>query len=155
MAPRTTTIAIAATRANNTTTRMLVKWSATSFSVTTPTPFKAEPSRRMALSFVDLVEVGGVDRLEARLVDRKVREPAEDIEQLARGLRVEARCRLVQDRDRHVLDQDLGEPEPLPHAARERPDTLVGDLREPDMLQGGLDPLLALGTLEPHQARGV
>src|SRR5882757_6315680 len=74
MAPRTTTIAIAATRANSTTTRMLVKWSATSFSVTTPTPFKAEPSRRMALSFVDLVEVRGIDRLEARLVDRKMEE---------------------------------------------------------------------------------
>src|SRR5882672_4532753 len=87
MAPRTTTIAIAATRANNTTTRMLVKWSATSFSVTTPTPFKAEPSRRMALSFVDLVEVGGVDRLETRLVDRKVQEPSAGRDHRGRSFR--------------------------------------------------------------------
>src|SRR5262245_462499 len=66
----TTTMALAVTRPISTTTRMLLKWSAISFSVTTPKPCKAEPSRCMALSFVGL-EVTGVDRLQARLLDRK------------------------------------------------------------------------------------
>src|SRR5919108_507352 len=75
MAPRTTAIAVATIRTTSTTTRMLVKWSAISFSVTTPKPCKAEPSRRMALSFVGL-EIAGVDRLQARLLDRKPQQAA-------------------------------------------------------------------------------
>src|SRR5437763_8033837 len=74
-APRTTMTATPTTRTTSTTTRMLVKWSAISFSVTTPKPCKAEPSRRMALSFMGL-EVPRVDGFEARLLDRKAQQPA-------------------------------------------------------------------------------
>src|SRR6478752_4854016 len=72
-APRTTATAVATTRTTSTTTRMLVKWSATSFRVTTPKPCKAEPSRRMTLSCVGL-EVARIDRFEARFLDRKAQE---------------------------------------------------------------------------------
>src|SRR5216684_3086188 len=54
--------------------RTLVRWSLSSFNSTTPTPCRAEPSRRMALSFLDLVEVRGVDRLEAGLLDRQAQQ---------------------------------------------------------------------------------
>src|SRR5947209_9673281 len=48
--------------------RTLVRLSSSSLSVTTPMPFKAEPSRRMAVSFVRmLVEILTVDCLEAGL----------------------------------------------------------------------------------------
>src|SRR5262245_1833727 len=63
------------TSTTSTTTRMLVKWSAISFSVTTPKPCKAEPSRRMELSFVGL-EVARIDSLEARLLDRQAQQPS-------------------------------------------------------------------------------
>src|SRR5215831_2787949 len=74
MPPRTTAIAVATTSTIRTTTRMLVKRSAISFSVTTPKPCKADPSRRMELSFVGL-EVARVDRFEARLLDRQAQQP--------------------------------------------------------------------------------
>src|ERR1700754_3683589 len=72
-APRTTATAVATTSTTSTTTRMLVKWSATSFRVTTPKPCKAEPSRRMTLSCMGL-EVAGIDRLEARLLDGQAQQ---------------------------------------------------------------------------------
>src|SRR5262245_56870650 len=71
----TTTMAVAVTKTTSTTTRMLVKWSAISFSVTTPKPCKAEPSRCMTLSLVGL-EIAGVNRLEARLLDRQAQQAA-------------------------------------------------------------------------------
>src|SRR5947209_9003317 len=70
IAPRTTATAVATISTTSTTTRMLVKWSAISFSVTTPKPCRADPSRRMALSLVGL-EVARIDSLEARLLDRQ------------------------------------------------------------------------------------
>src|SRR5580704_16794113 len=52
--------------------RTLVKWSDSSLSMTTPRPWKAEPSRCMKRSLPHLarlgLEVAGVDRLEARLL---------------------------------------------------------------------------------------
>src|SRR5262245_36691151 len=51
--------------------RTLLRWSLSSLSITTPTPCKAEPSRCMALSLMDLVEILGIDDLEARLLDRQ------------------------------------------------------------------------------------
>src|SRR5215475_5294265 len=63
-------MAVATIRTTSTTTRMLVKWSAISLTVTTPKPCKAEPSRRMELSFMGL-EVAYVDRLQTRLLDRQ------------------------------------------------------------------------------------
>src|SRR2546430_3877419 len=86
MAPRTTAIAVATTSTTSTTTRMLVKWSAISFSVTTPKPCKAEPSRRMQLSLVGL-EVAGVNRLEARLLDRQTQQAPAGRHHRGRGLR--------------------------------------------------------------------
>src|ERR1700760_4013210 len=55
--------------------RTLVRWSDSSLSMTTPRPSKAEPSRRIARSFLRglghglVLEIAGVDRLEARLLD--------------------------------------------------------------------------------------
>src|ERR1700755_2144140 len=43
--------------------------------VTTPKPCRAEPSRCMAFSFMGL-EVAGIDRLEARLLDRQPQQTA-------------------------------------------------------------------------------
>ena len=69
-----------------------------------------------------------------------------------RGLRIEAGGRLVEDRDLRVLHQDLGEPEPLAHAAREGRDALVDDVGEPDMRERSRDLLLALRALESRSA---
>src|SRR5665647_1277977 len=55
--------------------RALARWSDNSLSVTTPRPCQGEPSRRIAdLLFV--LEVTGVDRLQARLVERELLETA-------------------------------------------------------------------------------
>src|SRR5215475_9082467 len=86
MPPRTTAIAVATTSTIRTTTRMLVKRSAISFSVTTPKPCKADPSRRMELSLVGL-EVAGVNRLEARLLDRQAQEAPAGCDHRGRGFR--------------------------------------------------------------------
>src|SRR5262249_41406964 len=57
--------------------RTLERWSLSSLSITTPSPFKAEPSRRMAFSLLGmLLEIALVDRLQARLLDRETKEPA-------------------------------------------------------------------------------
>src|SRR5580700_11068979 len=52
--------------------RTLVRWSDSSLSMTTPRPWKAEPSRCMKRSLLHLaglgLEVAGIDRLEARLL---------------------------------------------------------------------------------------
>ena len=55
------------------------------------------------------------------------------LQQLGRRLRIETGGRLVEDRDLRILHQDFGEAEPLPHAARERLDALVGDVGQADM----------------------
>src|SRR5262249_46497266 len=82
----TTTTAVMVTTTTSTTTRMLVKWSAISLSVTTPKPRKAEPSRRMQLSFVSL-EVAGVDRLEARFLHPQAPQGPPGRDHPPRGLR--------------------------------------------------------------------
>src|SRR4051794_15643723 len=58
--------------------RMLDIWSDSSFSTTVPRPWKTEPSRRIAyaLRLCRTLEVAGVDRLEARDVDRQLRQRA-------------------------------------------------------------------------------
>src|SRR5437667_3001086 len=58
--------------------RALVRWSLSSFMITTPRPWRAEPSRRMSASrWLDAgLEIPGVDRLEARLIDREPEQPA-------------------------------------------------------------------------------
>src|SRR6476659_1396509 len=82
MPPRTTEMAVA------TTSRRLVKRSAISFSVTTPKPCNADPSRRMELSFVGL-EVARIDRFEARLVDRQAQQPSAGRDHRRRGFRAD------------------------------------------------------------------
>src|SRR5690348_16733409 len=56
--------------------RALTRWSAISLTVTVPTPWKGEPSRRIAHPLLcrPALEDARVDRIEARLVDR---EPAQ------------------------------------------------------------------------------
>src|ERR1700675_2284826 len=55
--------------------RTLVRWSLSSLRTTTPSPFKAEPSRRMALSLLGmLLEIPRVDGFEARLRNGKAHE---------------------------------------------------------------------------------
>src|SRR5262245_35655158 len=49
--------------------RALVRWSDSSLTITTPRPCQGEPSRRMTLPRI--LEVAGVDGLEARLLDRQ------------------------------------------------------------------------------------
>src|SRR5580704_4618223 len=52
--------------------RTLVRWSDSSLSMTTPRPWKAEPSRCMKRSLLHLaglgLEIAGIDRLEARFL---------------------------------------------------------------------------------------
>src|ERR1700692_5083001 len=60
--------------------RTLVRWADSSLSMTTPRPWKAEPSRCMKRSLLHLaglgLEVAGVDRLEARLLHAEEFQPA-------------------------------------------------------------------------------
>ena len=76
--------------------------------------------------------------------DVLVLEVADDLQQLDRRLRVETGGRLVEDRDLRILQQDLRDPEPLPHAARERRDPPVGDVVQPDMIERVAHLLFAL-----------
>src|SRR5262245_22497610 len=62
------------TRSCSTSMRALVRWSLSSLRNTTPSPCQGEPSRRMTLSVV--LEVAGVDRLQAGLLHRQPGEPA-------------------------------------------------------------------------------
>ena len=54
-----------------------------------------------------------------------------------------------------ALHEDLGEAEPLPHAAREGLDALLGDVGEPDALERLGDALVALGDAKADQPRRV
>src|SRR5580700_2006488 len=61
--------------------RTLVKWSDSSLSMTTPRPWKAEPSRCMKRSLLQGrvglgLEVAGIDRFEARLLNAEEFQPA-------------------------------------------------------------------------------
>src|SRR5262245_60688898 len=80
VASQTVTMAISTTSTTMTTTSTLVKWSASSLSITTPTPRRAEPSRRMLHSMLLLrsriVEIAGVDGFEARFLDREPQQLA-------------------------------------------------------------------------------
>ena len=70
-------------------------------------------------------------------------------------MRIEPRRRLVEDGDLRALHQDFGQAEPLPHAAREGADALVGDFGKADPLERVGDALLALGEAKADQPRGV
>ena len=76
-------------------------------------------------------------------------EAANDREQFGGGVRIETRCRLVENGDLRAFHQDLGEAQPLTHAARERADAVFGDLGQADARERGGDPFLPFGALKP------
>src|SRR5258707_15866034 len=72
--------------------RTLVRWSETSLMNTTPRPCSAEPSRRMLHSLHAVVrcrvfEIAGVDRIQARFLDREAKQPPAGRDRRCRGLR--------------------------------------------------------------------
>src|SRR5205823_13041444 len=72
--------------------RMLVRWSESSLSMTTPRPENAEPSRCMAgpVLFRSLrrrLEIARIDRLEARLLHAEIFQAALHSHHLGRGFR--------------------------------------------------------------------
>src|SRR5262249_62417951 len=72
--------------------RMLVRWSESSLSMTTPSPEKAEPSRCMAGLLLGgehrvRLEIARIDRLEARLLHAEIFEAALHGDHLGRGFR--------------------------------------------------------------------
>ena len=64
-----------------------------------------------------------------------VAQPLDQGEQLADTLGVDVHRRLVEDEDRRVLHERVGEPEPLAHAAREVADLAVGGVDQPDVVE--------------------
>ena len=54
-------------------------------------------------------------------------EAADHVEELEGRLRIEARGRLVEDRDLGAFHDHLGKTQPPLHAVRERPDLFVAD----------------------------
>ena len=65
------------------------------------------------------------------------------------ALGVEAVDRLVEHERVRVAEQRRRDPEPLPHAERERPGPLAGDLLQPDQL----DHLIHAGARDPVRLR--
>ena len=55
-------------------------------------------------------------------------QPADHLQQLEGGVRIQPRGRLVEDRDLGLLHDDLGNAQPLAHAARKSGDALVGNV---------------------------
>ena len=76
-------------------------------------------------------------------------------QQFDAGLRVEAVGRLVEDGDARVLHHDLGEPQPLAHAAREGRDLLVGDRGQADAIERGGDALARAQSASRPISRAV
>ena len=76
-------------------------------------------------------------------------EAPEQREQLLDARRVDRDRRLVEDEDRRLLDQGVGDAEALAHAARVRLGLLVGGVVEPDLVEQLVDPRLGDG---PRQA---
>jgi len=77
------------------------------------------------------------------------------LEEIARRLRVEAAGRLVEDRHRRALHQDFGDRQALAHAARIGAHGLAAGLFEAHPLQRRRDALVGLGGLQPAEGRGV
>src|SRR5580704_16279503 len=87
MPPYSATAATIAIKHSITSIRAPVKWSASSFRKTTPTPLRAEPSRRMKLpSLSRPLEIAGIDRFETGGFHRQKLEPAAGSDDLRRRL---------------------------------------------------------------------
>src|SRR5579863_726912 len=82
-------------------------------------------------------------------------ETADNAEEVGGGMRIEARRRLVEDRDLRALHQDFGQAQPLPHAAGKSTDAFVGRIGKTDPIERLGDPLLAFGEAETDQPGGV
>src|SRR5262249_15920491 len=80
---------------------------------------------------------------------------ADDAQKLRRGVRIESRRWLVENRDLCPFHHDLGQPEPLAHPAREGADMVVGKFGEPGAVQRRGDPLFPFHRPEPDQPRGI
>ena len=94
----------------------------------------------------------------ARQEDRQAVVAAERLEQLEDLLdadRVDRGRRFVEDQDVGVLDECVGDPEPLAHAARVRPDLVAAAIREADLAEDLVDRLLRGLAVQPVEARGV
>ena len=94
----------------------------------------------------------------ARQEDRQAVVTAERLEQLEDLLdadRVDRGRRLVEDEDVGVLDERIGNPEPLAHAARVRPDLVVAAIHQADLAEDLVDCLLRGLAVQPVEVRGV
>ena len=74
-------------------------------------------------------------------------EPAQQVEDLDDAERVDRGRRLVEDQDVGILDEGIGDAEPLEHAPRVRVDRVVG-ARQADLVEDLVDRLL-------RQLRGI
>ena len=72
---------------------------------------------------------------------------------LAHALGVDVHRRLVEDEDRRVLHQRVGQAEALAHAARVAPDLAVGHVGQPDLVEVAGDALLGQLGGQPVEAR--
>ena len=86
---------------------------------------------------------------EDRLAERA--QLAEQLAQLDPGPRVEAGRRLVEEQHRRVVDQGVGEAQPLLHPARQALDVRVALLAEVDELQEVADHPPPAGRRRPWQ----
>src|SRR5918998_1489221 len=83
-------MAVSTTSHSKTRMRALVRWSDNSFSRTVPSPWKGEPSRRIAYPLTMpgiLVEVAGVDHFETGLLEREPGQSSAHGDHFARGVR--------------------------------------------------------------------
>ena len=95
-----------------------------------------------------LKNVGGQeDRLSFLL------EPDDDVPDLFPAERVEAAERFVQDDERRIVDEGLGEPDPLKHAAGEFSELEAAGLFQTDKPEEGVDPGFLFAFIEEEQVR--
>ena len=80
-------------------------------------------------------------------------EPDDDVADLLPAERVEAAERLVQDDERRVVDERLGQPHPLEHAPRELPELEPGRLLQADELEERGDAGLFFRLPEEEEVR--
>ena len=82
-------------------------------------------------------------------------EAADHPEKFLGRVRIQGRCRLVEDRDARALHQDFGEPQPLTHAAREGRDPVAADIGQPDPDQRFGKPLVDLTPRQAGETAGI
>src|SRR5258706_8661970 len=70
-------------------------------------------------------------------------------------MRVERRCRLVENRNAWVFHQHFRKPEALTHALRKRADPRAPDLAQSDPSDGSIETLVDLLPSQPGEAPGI